>query len=355
MTVLNEMYFGKPYQLITIEDLFDKFKASYSRSDPLKSGSTYREMLKDPILKKIGKYLSECFGFKETCLTIARDPSINAYTISFVSDNKGNSYDLMENPFTPKQLEGAVTITNAGFRFNQKKFATNLLVCLNLGILFRTEITTPELMGILLHEIGHNFSKVIIPAHKVSGRVNEKFADQFAAMYGYGADIASAFSKMTVIYGPIEKAFKNVPVVNILVGLSNIWDNALMRNSIQNEHPAMRSRMEAQIKQLEQDLKDTPELTPEMREDIKKQIERCKQIIAMTFDGTHDNMADRITYGYYGKYEPNFSSERNEENMAEKYSNPEVINKKIGEMYQKHGLFSVDKKINIGWTKKYRK
>ena len=353
MTVLNEMYFGKPFQLVAIEDLFDKFKAAYSKSDPMKSGSTFRMMIKDPILKKIGKHLSDCFGFKEVCITIARDPTLNAYTISFISDHKGNSYDIRENPFTPKQISGAVTVTNAGFKFNQKKFATNLLVCLNLGILFRTEINTQELMGILLHEIGHNFSKVVISANKVSDRVNEKFADQFAAMYGYGPDIASAFSKMTVNYGPIEKAFKDVPVVNILVGLSNIWDNAVMRTSVQNEHPAMRSRMEAQIRQLEQDLKDTPELTPEMRADIKKQIERCKQIIDDTFESKRDNMADRITYGYYGKWEPDWSLEKYEEKQAEKYSGPETINKKIGEMYKKHGLFTLQgQKGKVGLMRK---
>ena len=197
------MYFGKPFQLVAIEDLFDKFKASYSKSDPMKSGSTYRKMINDPILKKIGKHLSDCFGFKEVCITISRDTSLNAYTISFASDKKGNSYDLSENPFTPKQLAGAVTVTNSGFKFNTKKFSANLLVCLNLGILFRTELNTQELMGILMHEIGHNFSKVVIKADKMTDRINEKFADQFAAMYGYGPDLASAFSKMTVRYGSI--------------------------------------------------------------------------------------------------------------------------------------------------------
>ena len=340
LSVLNEMYFGKPQALYKIEDLFDKFKSQYKNHKPLTIGADYKEMIKDPILKKIGEELCNTFGFNETMVTIVRDASINAYTISFVTDAKGNSYNIDSKPFTNEKLTNAVVVTNSGFNFNKKKFKTNLLVCLNLGILFNSPITTPELIAILMHEVGHNFSKVIIKANKINGRMDEKFADQFVAMYGYGPELVSAFSKMTINYGQIEKHLKDVPIINIFVGLNKIVDSVMFRHLFDDPHPNMYSRMESQIRQLEAELKGNRDIDPKMKKEIEDQIEQCKKTMDDYFSNS-DNMSDKMLKYYHGRIEPNHNVEQEKNKAADRYAAPETINDKIDQMYKRKGFFKL--------------
>ena len=339
LEVLNEMYFGKIPQLLMIEELFDKFKTKYKKYDAMKDRRAYREMIKDSILTKIGKAISDAFGYKEVALTIARDDTANAYTISFLADSKGNSYDENEKAFTPEQVKQSVIVTNRGFKFNKDKFAINLLICLNLGILFTPVFTTQELMAILMHEIGHSYSKVVIPAKQVSGRVDEKFADQFVAMYGYGNDFITAFTKMDYSYGPIEDKLKNVPIINILVGLNKIYDRYLVRSIGLDEHPAVKSRMMSQITQLEGELKNQ-DMSPEMRKDIQKQIDMCKKSID-TYYNTYDTTTDKMLKKYGYEYEPEIGTEKELEIGANRKTAPDVLNKTINDMYHKKGFFKV--------------
>lgn len=338
---LNEIFFGKQPGLLMVEELFDKFKIQYKKANPMGSSRDYREMIKDPILKKIGEKLASVFGFKDVVITLVRENTVNAYTISFFSDYRGYSYDMNNKKFTNDELRNAVIVTNDGFRFNNRKFKTGLLVCLNLGILFKTKLSTPELVAVLLHEIGHNFSKVVIDPKKVSGRVDEKFADQFVAMYGYGPELITAFQKMTINYGEIEKVFRHVPVLNVVMGaehiLSDMMTNALLPP---DPHPAMRNRMESQIKQLESDLKNTPNLTPEMKKIIEGQIKACRDAIDGYFDN-NDDMTDRMMKYYYGTMEPNGWSETNANKTADQYSGPDKINDQINKMYHKKGFFKI--------------
>ena len=338
LQALLEMHFGKVPGLIRIEEFFDRIKKAYSKVDAFASGSAYRELISDPLLKKVADEIARTFGFKEVAVTIARRMDFNAYTIPFVVDDEGNGYDFSDRKVQYRDLVGAVTVTGAGFTFNKRKFPTNLLVCLNLGCLFKTPITTPELVAVLLHEIGHNFSLVVL-SKSMTDRADEHFADQFATMYGYGPELSSALSKTMVNHSEFDKAWKDVPILNVLVGLNQIRKNA-SSVSDENPHPVTKNRLLGIARQLEQDLKDTPNLSPGMRKDIQAQIDQCKRTIDATFNADPNaNMGERITRFYFREMEPNMAAEKRAEEYADRYSAPMKVNAKIGTMVHKKGWF----------------
>lgn len=338
LQVLLEMYFGKVPGLIKIEEFFDRIKKAYANEDVFNSGRAYRELIRDPLLRKIGDEIARIFGFKEVAVTISRRTNFNAYTIPFVVDFDGNAYDFSDKKVQYRDLVGAVVVTNSGFSFNKRKFPTNLLVCLNLGCLFKTPISTPELIGVLLHEIGHNFSLVVL-SNRMTDRADEKFADQFATMYGYGPELSSALAKTMIDHSDFDRALKDVPILNVLVGLNQIRKN-LGNVSDDNPHPVTKNRLLGVLKQLEQDLKDTPNLTPGMRQDMQAQINQCRKTIDLTFNPSPDaNMGERITRYYFNSMEPNFDAEKKAESQAERFSAPTKVNAKIGTMVHKRGWF----------------
>ena len=57
MQALNEMYFGKTPNLLSLEDLIGKFRKKYGKSKPMSNMADYREMIRDPILNKIKGWL----------------------------------------------------------------------------------------------------------------------------------------------------------------------------------------------------------------------------------------------------------------------------------------------------------
>ena len=336
--VLNEIYFGPIPQLLVMEELFDKLKISYKKIDINKNPKQYRQLINDPILKKIGKQICDGFGFKDVYVTISKDEFINAYTIGIPVDNKGNSYDENEVPFNYEKLVGSVTMTNSGFKINTKKFKYNMLVCLTFGILFKSDITTKELIAVLLHEFGHTFSKVIYTNKMLTGRVDEKFADNFCAMYGYAEHLVSAFTKMGLQYTEGEKMVKQIPLIGSIVGINKSLNLLLFRTFCADPHPTVHKRMEDQIHQLEVELKNAENMSPEMRKDIEGQIQRAKKILD-DFYANNDDLSDRIYKGTRRYLEPNHPFEVYEDSVANKTSSPENVNKRIAKVYHKKGFF----------------
>ena len=328
--VLNEVYFGKQPELLEIEDLIDKLKLQYKKSDPIHNNRDYRTLIKDPILKKIGDKLKTMFGFKDTMITVWREEYINAYTISFVANaKKGIVYDVNNNEFKVSDLKKAVIISNSGFKFKTHIFPINLLVCFTIGALLGDKLSSEELIAILLHEIGHNFTKTVLPLKKIDGRVDEKFADNFCAMYGYTKAFATAFEKMSIYYGPIADTFKNVPVLSTIAGILTVTNKYLYRATAIEEHPATITRVRNQLRQLEEDLKQE-DLKPEIRKDIQQQIDEVKYILDHYFENNKDKArADEYLEDFYKNTEYTIGNEIEQEKKADKVGNPRTINNNI--------------------------
>lgn len=324
--VLQEMYFGKLPGLLKIEDLFTKLQQKYKKGDAVKNLSLYRDMIKDPILNKIGNALCELFGFKEVAITIARDDSFNAYCVRYVTDGQGNIYNIDEQKIPFKIAQGSVIVNNNGFMFDKKKLPVNIVICINLGCLFHTKLTLQELMSVLLHEIGHTFS-LIMMTNKMTSKADETFADGFAASYGYGEHLTSAFSKIAIRYSNFDKMLKDVPVLNIITGINQIFWGWLYHDPFE-DHPTTKVRLDKILRQMEIDLKETPNLPVGMRKDLQRQINRTKEIISRTYDANDDDTTGvRMTKFYYREMEPGMEIVQN--NEADKYAHPTKINNTI--------------------------
>ena len=337
---LNEVYFGKIPQLLMIEELFDKFKLAYRKLD-ISSPAKFRVMIKDPILKNIERKIAETFGFKDVHIVIEKSEQMNAYTVPFQMDKKGMSYDVNDIPFDHEKLSGSVIMTNNGFKFESKKFNTNLLVCLFYGILFKSNITTPELVAILLHEIGHNFSKVIYKKKDLSGRVDEKFADNFAAMYGYSEQLISAFSKMSINYSSMEKSIKKIPILGGIVGINRILNDVLYRTMLPgvDPHPTMHTRMMNLMKELEFELKNDESMSPTMKKDIEGQIQRSKMLLDKYYNGENEDLSDTMLKKYNKYIQPNHPGEIIFDTAADQKAAPNQIHARINKIYHKKGFF----------------
>ena len=349
---LNEVYFGKQPELLEIEDLLDKLKLQYKKSDPMHNDREYRTLSKDPILKKIAEKLKYTFGFKDAMITIWREEYINAYTISFVANAKKETvYDVDNNEFKISDLKKAVIISNTGFKFKTHVFPINLLVCFTIGALLGDKLSSEELIAILLHEIGHNFTKTVLPLKKIDGRVDEKFADNFCAMYGYTKAFATAFEKMSIYYGPIANTFKNVPVLSTIAGILTVTNKYLYRATAIEEHPATITRVRNQLRQLEEDLKQE-DLKPEIRKDIQDQITEVKYILDHYFENNKNKArADEYLENFYKNTEYNIGNEMEQERKADKVANPRSINTNIYDMMGKKKYSDKKKFKNRG---KYR-
>ena len=341
MLILNEMYFGKLPGLLKLEEFISKLRKVYDKSELIRNPSEYRELLKDPILTKMAKEVSELFGLNECAITIARDWSMNAYTLTYPVTKNG-VYDSNEHLLEPKKMTGSIIITNDGFSFNKRKFPTNILICLNLGLLFG-KYTEPEVVAVLLHEIGHSFSKFIV-GYDLSSRSDEQFADQFATMYGYGKELISALSsskKTEFYYGNIENKLKDVPVFNIFIGIKKVIESMYEDQFETDEHPDIRDRITYQIKQLEDDLKHTPNLTPTMKKDIENKIKICKDLLNRYENRQNSGMAEKMGRFYNDSIRDNIPEYKKKKKEAEKATNPTTINNTINSIYNKKGYFRI--------------
>lgn len=344
MDILNEIYFGKTNNLLKIEDLFEKLKMKYPRKKVFSDSSCYRMINKDPILNKIGESIASQFGFIDVIVTFSNDPSLNAYTVPVVEGPNGSVYDMNEIHLSNDKLKNSLTVGPRGLKFNTKKFASNLLICLNTGILFSNLLSVPELIAVLLHEIGHNFTKSVLQYNHIDGRVDEKFADQFVAMYGYGPELNSAFGKMNLDYNELERKMRDIPVLNIILGVTDIINRCNIRSYGIDEHPGTKSRMLSQLKQLESDLKYTPDMNPKLKSQIQSQIEQIKKDMQIYFDANGDNMHTRMMKWYTNKWEPNIYQEKVSDNKANSRSNPDRINKRLSELYNKKQRFKIKRR-----------
>lgn len=336
MEVLQEAYFGKLPQLLQVEELFEKMKIKYQKPDGgVDKQIFYKEIIKDESLKRIENIIRDMFGFNEVVLTIENNNSPNACTLVYLSDPNGNPYgktvllkDIIANN---KQIKDALIVTREGFKFNNKVFSPNLLILFSCGLIFNKNISSPEIVAVMLHEIGHNFTKSIVDIPTYNARIDEKFADRFAAMYGYAAELNKCLTKITLDhgYGMFEK-IRHIPIVNIFAGMAYITDKFISRAVFGSDvHPSVNSRMVDTIKQMEHDLRNAKDLSPRMKKELERDIALAKQQMADFYNTDNDNVADKMSKKYLKDYEGNHNNEIDQDAYADKYAGIETINQII--------------------------
>ena len=115
----------------------------------------------------------------------------------------------------------------------------------------------------------------------LESRLDEKFADNFAISYGYGAASASLFKRFenfgnSISRLPSEEVRKKSPIYGLI---TKFFAYKRMRDMIVGDvHPSERSRMNFVKNKLEHELKNT-DLTPEQKKDIENQLIEVMKIL----------------------------------------------------------------------------
>jgi len=129
-----------------------------------------------------------------------------------------------------------------------------------------------------------SFLRSIINLSAIEGYYGERFADGFAASYGFGEALSSALRKMdTYITGEptVDDLINKAPIVGHIMNAACL--PGMMLCGIIDVHPSTASRCYSIIKDLKTDLND-PTLSPELKKQLKKEIDSYENTMHKFFD-----------------------------------------------------------------------
>ena len=150
-----------------------------------------------------------------------------------------------------------------------------------------------------------NFSK------KMTRYTDEKFADTFAAIYGYGPELHSGLQK---IYTEIFKQYPQTRnSILVILNAYNLYINDLFAfmMGVQDEHPNDLARMKVAADYLKKEI-SREGLDPKMKTRMINQLDELNKIIDeyINFPKDQDNM--RVIRTYYTLLYKKFGGDRRE-------------------------------------------
>lgn len=155
--VIQEVYFGKTKELLQIESLIGEVREKYGinsidKKDGLLKNYVYKGKRKfsnsSPEMLKINRLFEKAFGFESFFLMIIHMGIANAFTAPVSA--------CLDSPEDTHKIEASIK----GFKKTGKD---KTFVCIFDGLFFNPELTNAEILGVILHEIGHNFQTAISP------------------------------------------------------------------------------------------------------------------------------------------------------------------------------------------------
>jgi len=129
-----------------------------------------------------------------------------------------------------------------------------------------------------------SFLRSILNLSAIRGYYGERFADGFAASYGFGEALSSALRKMdTVITAEptVDDLINKAPIIGHIMNAACL--PGMMLCGIIDVHPNTASRCYSVIKDLKTDLND-PSLSPELKKQLKKEIDSYENTMHKFFD-----------------------------------------------------------------------
>ena len=198
--------------------------------------------------------------------------------VGFKEREIGNDTYIDGTPFDAKQC---IIVDKNGIKFDKNVFQQYLYIDID-PTLFAVKTTnkyayTPQmLVSILLHEIGHTFASFILnidpQRYSNTTKVDEIFADQFVAMYGYGYHFIKTFESDLV------RNFAKIKSKNNNTNRGLIQDIGLSVNV----HPFQLNRIYRILDQMKADLAD-PDISSfnkkRLQNDINKSAEVLKRLM----------------------------------------------------------------------------
>ena len=357
MSIINEAYFGKTKGVLEIEKAISELRKKYKPSKDDKKNGWTEENLKPIVESKLfGKFLNAIrdeFGFKEVFGGIDPVSYMNAYTYPIREENYGLYSDRFESSGTgirfKKELKAetlivitapllfnrflsnaeltAVLLHEVGHSFRQAVIPVETCIdilkdsvgMVVLNILTATKHTLSELLKRPAETI-LNLKAVIDSSPEVKARVkkrwpgiferiwraqsnysppsmyiDEKFADHFASMYGYGAELDSALIK-------IDYDIKNRPnspisnSINIIAGAVE-----LAMDLVFDCHPILGARLKSTVNILEDEINRNPHLPVSKKREIQKQLKDIN-LLAVQYQNLENSSNYSLAKKLYFKF-----------------------------------------------------
>lgn len=153
---INEVYFGKTKELFEIEKLIGVIRDKYGMKSAAGQNAVQKYIYKgdraktnsSPEMLKINRLFEKAFGFESFFLLVIHLGTQNAMTMPVSG--------CLDAPEDTHKIESSVK----GFK---KSGRDKTFVCIFDGIFFNEKLTPAEVLGVILHEIGHNFQTAISP------------------------------------------------------------------------------------------------------------------------------------------------------------------------------------------------
>lgn len=184
--VIQEAYFGRRPEFETAEKLVDRIRNLIRTK---KYTGTITDTKENKQLEEIFK---KVFGFKEVHILWIDEVVPNAFTImsSFVYKGSNESKTII------KDLKKGYYDTGHN---------DILFVAVYTGLLNQTDLTTEEFMGVILHEIGHNFDYSVYNTiygliNRLTFSITPKIKNQIYDYYKHNSDFKAAHNYTEDVY-----------------------------------------------------------------------------------------------------------------------------------------------------------
>lgn len=397
--IINEVYFGES-SISPLLNSFSRFRKKWM-------GKSFNlKMNYDKDLLNFNRLVEDTFGFYRFCVTIDPSYSLNAYMLN-VGYLAPPQADINKIPTHLRVIKN-----NKGFKFDKDAGITGMCVVL-FGLLDNKEVTDREIIGIILHEIGHTFTYAVLnydgysfpakmqysigkvldiiksrlsidkseavddsvaevdlnksgisgllsnikasvskinPLNIVknsvrsalsaaanmsgnryhAGYTDEKFADTFAGMFGYGADVQSGLQKMYQYH--YDKHYPKKTPNNIQIFLKvmkwNCLNHIAFMLNLKDEHPDGLARIQVQIEYLQRELSKEG-LDPLVKKELMMQLEMQKKLIDDFINYSSDQDGAKAIRVYYTKLYEKYGGD-----IREKYTDNDAIFEIIDNAYE---------------------
>ena len=180
ITFVNEAFVGKTRALLDIEDQLHQLREN--------GLDFYKDISQHPNVLNINRLFEKQFGMELFCLKIDRSHDANAYTMVIAMN-----FDIANNVDLSTIVTGSLT---EGFKWKDNN-GLCIIVHINYGLLEDKSISDAELVGVILHEIGHNFADALYDDIKFANKKMmiqyEEFLRRYATIWGFLLAMPSYF------------------------------------------------------------------------------------------------------------------------------------------------------------------
>ena len=260
--ILSEAYVPKSKYLKRAEEILDKIRKPYLVDDTKgmigllkinsqRLASVIKELYVDKDWNEFEKCLEKQFGFETFSVNIIRMSQIGAFTypVSLDMTRLTNFDDVLDSN---------------GLRYKESA-KINGISFISDGLLFNSKMSSGQVLAIILHEIGHNFSQMAI-----------SFLAQYNAgksLYGATVLMLSLFTKLDVYFGMddktnIEKTGALLTHLIYTTDFGKRMSNLSKRNQL---HKPLYSGLDAftSVMAIKSDMKSIPEGAKRIADTIK--------------------------------------------------------------------------------------